>query len=189
MAERTTKDIEGNSEFDSFEVIASDYWQIVMLERGPRWQINDNFQLKGKAVRKFVEQLPIGGLSSYLWRLFAIKNLAVALDRSASVRAMVKDLEQRNGQLALNKWAQSSEKFANGVGMGWGFITAYHMLTDLGFTPRHVAHFKRLEDGPGGARGSLRLKCQRFKKLRAPSSKIGYRVVAIDSADRLSTGS
>ena len=49
---------------------------------------------------------------------------------------MVKDLEQRNGQLALNEWAQWSEKFANGVGMGWGFITAYHMLTDLGLTPK-----------------------------------------------------
>lgn len=54
MGERIAKDIEGNSEFDSFEVIASDDWEIVMLERGPRWK---KMKISSLRVKQFESSL------------------------------------------------------------------------------------------------------------------------------------
>lgn len=135
VGERIAQDI-NNKKFDDFKTIAGEDWNIVMLERGPRWKKNTNFELRGEAVQNFVKNLPRGGLSSYLWRLYAIRNLASALTRNNCIKTLVTQLAKKQGELNLDEWKQWSTKFANGVGMGWGFITVYHMLTDLGLTPK-----------------------------------------------------
>ena len=107
-----------------------------MLERGHQWKRNDNFELKGESARVFVNSLPKGGLSSYLWRLFAIRNLAIALARNENIKAMIAELGRQRVGYEINGWEKWSKDFSRQVGMGWGYITAYHMLTDLGLTPK-----------------------------------------------------
>lgn len=134
--EKIAADLKKCDDFESFEIIASDAWEINMLERGSHWKRNDNFELKGESVRRFVDNLPKGGLSSYLWRLYAIRNLAIALTRNENVRAMIADLGREGVCHELYEWEEWSKDFSRQVGMGWGYITAYHMLTDLGLTPK-----------------------------------------------------
>jgi hypothetical protein len=136
MGQRIAADIQLSDDFNSYEAIASTDWEIMLRERGPSWRKNDNFELRGPAVQAFVRRLTRGGLSSYLWRLYAIRNLALALDRNNSVRAMVDGLSRNQGRLSVDEWEKWSKNFANSVGMGWGFVTVYHMLTDLGLTPK-----------------------------------------------------
>lgn len=136
MGERIAADIETNEDFNSYKTIASDDWEIILRERGPSWRQNSNFELRGSAVQSFVQGLSRGGLASYLWRLYAIRNLALAIDRNAVVMAMIDELSSNQGQLSFDKWEIWSKKFAKNVGVGWGFITAYHMLTDLGLTSK-----------------------------------------------------
>ena len=136
MGERIAADIRITPDFNSYKTIASNDWEIVMKERGPSWRKNSNFELRGSAVQSFVLRLSPGGLASYLWRLYAIRNLALALENNTLIIAMVNALALNQGQLDFDEWEKWSINFSNGVGMGWGAITAYHMLTDLGLTPK-----------------------------------------------------
>ena len=135
IGERIASDLSRSEDFNSYQVIASDAWEIVMLNRGTEWRKNENFELRGKSVRDFVHRLPKGGLSSYLWRLYAIRNLALALTRDTIVQEMVSNLSAQGGiqSTELRKWTKA---FCNHVGMGWGVVTVYHMLADIGLTPK-----------------------------------------------------
>ena len=120
MGERIAADIRINPDFNSYKTIASNDWEIVMKERGPSWRKNSNFELRGSAVQSFVLRLSPGGLASYLWRLYAIRNLALALENNTLIIAMVNALALNQGQLDFDEWEKWSINFSNGVGMGWG---------------------------------------------------------------------
>lgn len=109
---------------------------------GSRWKANNNFVLVGPNVTDFVSRLPQGGISSYLWKLFAIRNLAIALSDDPVVNGMVDNLSihGRIPAVDLKKW---TKQFANRVGMGWGIVTVYHMLADLGLAPKPDLHLKK----------------------------------------------
>ncbi len=139
---RIASDIPNTPDFSSFNTIAGDTWKIVMRTRGRRWTANENFGLQGEAVRAFIGGLERGGLSSYLWKLFAIRNLAIALEGDPIVREMVNNLSVQGG-IPPNELKQWTKTFSKRVGMGWGVVTVYHMLTDLGLTPKPDRQLKR----------------------------------------------
>lgn len=143
IGERIAADISRSSAFNSFETIAGDEWKIVMKSTGTRWKANNNFELVGSAVQDFVSGVrERGGIASYLWKLYAIRNLAVALRDDSVIHKMVADLSVQGCIPAtdLKKWTQ---QFAKQAGMGWGVVTVYHMLTDLGLTVKPDLHLKK----------------------------------------------
>lgn len=142
IGERIAADISRSNAFNSFETIAGDEWKIVMKSTGTRWKANNNFELVGSAVQEFVSGVPKGGIASYLWKLYAIRNLAIALRDDSVIRKMVADLsvQGRIPATDLKKWTQ---QFADRAGMGWGVVTVYHMLTDLGLTAKPDLHLKK----------------------------------------------
>jgi hypothetical protein len=142
IGRRIASDLTLSDDFLSHERIAADDWAIELRSRGPRWRANENFELRGQSVQAFVGRLDRGGLRSYLWRLHSIRNLAIALSRDASVRAMVDELSARQQipALELERW---TKHFARNVGLGWGYVTVYHMLTDMGLSPKPDRHFRR----------------------------------------------
>ncbi len=142
IGEKIASDMSRSTDFNSHETIASDSWEIVMRQRGRQWKNNDNFELRGEAVNKFINGLPSGGLASYRWKMYAIRNLALSLSRNSDARIMANNLSQRDRIPAseLKEWTKS---FSNLVGMGWGAVTAYHMLADLGLAPKPDIHLKR----------------------------------------------
>jgi hypothetical protein len=142
IGEKIAADILRSEDFNSYQSIASDAWAILLLKRGSGWKKNENFELRGESVQNFIRGLTGVGLSSYIWKLYAIRNLAISLTRSDDVRGMVKDLSQR-GRLESVELKDWTKKFAKSVGMGWGIVTVYHMLTDLGLTPKPDLHLKR----------------------------------------------
>lgn len=135
IGEKISADMRHSEDFNSFEVLASDDWEITMLNRGTRWRANKNFELRGQAVRNFVSGLTGVGISSYLWKLYAIRNLAIALQREPQIQLMVNNLHQQ-GRIPSNELKQWTIKFCKRVGMGWGVVTVYHMLADLGISAK-----------------------------------------------------
>ena len=142
IGKRIAADISRSTDFNSFEIIASSSWEIAMTHPGHQWRANNNFELRGQAAKDFIKQMPRGGLSSYLWKLYAIRNLAVALAYDQVVQQMVKNLATQ-GHIPVAKLKNWTKQFANLVGMGWGVVTVYHMLTDLGLTPKPDLHLRR----------------------------------------------
>lgn len=139
---RIAADISVLTDLNSFEIIAGNAWEIAMKHPGHHWRANKNFELQGQAVRDFVKRLPRGGLSSYLWKLYAIRNLAVALASDQIVQKMVRNLAAQ-GHIPIAELKSWTKQFSNRVGMGWGVVTVYHMLTDLGLTPKPDLHLRR----------------------------------------------
>lgn len=142
IGRRCADDISKSADFSSFEIIAGDTWKMSMRQPGHQWRANKNFELQGKAVQVFINGLTRGGLSSYLWKLYAIRNLAVALASDPVVQEMVQNLAI-HGQIPTASLKNWTKKFSGLVGMGWGIVTVYHMLTDLGLTPKPDVHLKR----------------------------------------------
>ena len=144
IGERIAADILGSPYFKLARTIAQDSWEIKMrdLNARSRWKANDNFILVGVDVINFVNQLSRGGIASYIWKLYAIRNLAIALQQDPVVREMVDALSTRPiiPTTHLRKWTKT---FADRVGMGWGVVTVYHLLTDLGLTPKPDLHLKK----------------------------------------------
>jgi hypothetical protein len=138
---RLASDIDQSDDFKSAEIIAGNSWNIEMRERGRAWKRNANFLLQGKSVKEFIAHLPSGGLSSYLWRLYAIRNLANGLMNNSVVKQMVNDLST-TGIISSRDLRNWTRKFSEQIGMGWGIVTVYHMLTDLGVTPKPDIHLK-----------------------------------------------
>lgn len=134
IGERVAQDIGLSQDFEDWKRIASDDWAITLKERGPRWKRNSNFTIEGHAAKNFVSMLQRGGLRSYLWRLYCIRELALALQHE-SVEPCIKNLIECNdvhGGLPFDKIEQWTRQFSRLAGLGWGHTTAYHMLTDLG---------------------------------------------------------
>lgn len=139
--DQIANDLQGVNQFKFFDTIASDSWAIKMKSSGPKWRSNSNFILIGDDVRHFISSVARGGISSYLWRLYAIRNLAIALQDNTIIREMVYDLARAD--FSRNNFNTWTKKFSENVGRGWGVVTAYHMLTDLGLAVKPDLHLKR----------------------------------------------
>jgi hypothetical protein len=142
IARKISDDVNRSDAFDSYSTIASDEWGISMLAKGPGWKSGKNFSLDGQSIKEFFLSLPEGGLRSYKWRMFAIRNFAIALRDNQRVRSMVEGLAV-HGAIAPENLKNWTKEFAQCVGRGWGPVTVYHMLTDLGLAPKPDIHLRR----------------------------------------------
>lgn len=145
IGERVARDIGLSQDFDDWRKIASDDWAITMIKSGSSWKSNSNFKLEGRAAKDFVSMLERGGLSSYLWRLYCIRELALALTRGSvacCIRTLVKLFDAYGGMPPehVESW---TKQFGRQAGLGWGHTTAYHMLTDLGVSVKPDIHLTR----------------------------------------------
>lgn len=113
-----------------------------MIDQGPSWKKSTNFRMVGQSAKRFIDKLNTGGLKSYPWRLYAIRQFAQALT-SGPALAMVNQLIEAKsdfGQLGAYPWAK---EFSRHAGRGWGVTTVLHMLTDLGLAVKPDIHLRR----------------------------------------------
>lgn len=137
---RIESDLHRSADFNSCKKIAAAPWSIDKIGEG---KASSSFHLVGADVDTFVSSLSPGGLKSYLWRLYAIRELALALDNpSSKVQPLVSKLIAK-GYLDAHELESWSKQFAKNVGYGWGYITANHMLTDLGVSIKPDLHVRR----------------------------------------------
>lgn len=118
--------------FERATVIAGADWEIRARRRGRGWHANANFELRGPAARRFVGDLAAGGFRSQLWRLFAIRRLAVALTRQSDVQSHVLAVCSADGFMPTAVGERWSRAFARQLGDGWGVGMARRLLTHLG---------------------------------------------------------
>jgi len=145
IGERVAQDIGLSQDFDDWRTIACDDWAISMIERGRSWKSNSNYRIEGRAVKNFVLMLERGGLSSYLWRLYCIRELALALKRGGvgpCIQTLVECVDAY-GELPIERVKQWTKQFGQLAGLGWGHTTAYHMLTDLGVAVKPDIHLTK----------------------------------------------
>ncbi len=142
IGKRIASDLKLSDDFETYEAIASQSWEITMKREGVKWRSNSNFVITGTQVAEYLNTLQRGGLASYVWRLYAIRKLAIALKNNAGVSALVDQLGSSSQNICLDTtiWAK---KFAREVGMGWGYVTANHLLTDLGLSIKPDLHVRR----------------------------------------------
>lgn len=176
VGERIANDITRSTDFDSPSTIASDEWQVVMRneQASPRWRRNDNFELRGRSAVAFMGKLQRGGLASYVWRLYAIRNLAICLTRNDS--PLLNELVS-GGSLATERIQAWSTAFAQQAGKGWGYVTVNHLLTDLGVAAKNDLHLTRSIVQMGLFPG-LRSDTS-DDEIRRLSPRIGHQVVRI----------
>lgn len=143
MGDRIASDLKNHGDFSSFEIIASEEWAIDLLHHGIDWRKNSNFRISGNLAQAYLKSLQRGGIASYIWRLYAVRQLAIALNNNNKIACLVEEWETNgrncNGS-QLTKWAKT---FAHEVGMGWGYITTNHLLTDLGISIKPDLHVRR----------------------------------------------
>lgn len=174
VGERLARDLERCSAFESFERIAAPAWTVHFKgDRSPAWRRNTNFEVLGSEVVSFVASSDKGLLSSYLWRLFAIRGLASALvhdDNMASLVAMLGKWAA-NGDIHFDRLQRWTRQFKDAVGRGWGVVTAYHLLTDLGLTVKPDLHLCRAAIHMGMLPGAS------AEEARQPSEKLQHEAV------------
>lgn len=139
---RVATDLTLSPDFASHHVIASPAWEIQMIGGGRSWKKQANFQMVGASATQFVADLSPGGLRSYPWRLFAIRQFAQSLVSGPALH-MVHMLVNANfdfGPAGIYTWAS---RFAQLAGHGWGATTVQHMLTDLGLGIKPDLHLRR----------------------------------------------
>lgn len=143
VGRRIASDLTLTPDFESHQVIASDAWEIKMLARGRDWKSNSNFDVRGASAQTFLSRLQQGGLASYRWRLFAIRELALSLCRDDGALRMVNALGAAGRRLPARDIHPWAKRFAKLAGMGWGATTVDHMLTDLGLSIKPDIHLRR----------------------------------------------
>jgi len=145
FGERMAQDIVSSQEFDDWQRIASDEWSITMRERGRNWKRNANFNIEGRAAKDFVASLKQGGIGSYLWRIYCIRELAVALKQGRLDKTIqqLMDWVEKYDEIPIEQVDSWTKQFAYQVGLGWGHTTAYHMLTDLGVAVKPDIHLTK----------------------------------------------
>lgn len=145
IGERLARDIGRSEDFGNWGKIASDDWAIGMIEPGRRWKRNANFKIEGRAAQDFVSSLDQGGLRSYLWKLYCIRELALALKQNR-LNACIQTLEKFDkacGGIPLDEVKAWTTQFGRLAGFGWGHTTAYHMLTDLAVSVKPDMHLTK----------------------------------------------
>ncbi len=143
IGERIASDLSLSKDFNSFELIASDEWEIKMLEKGKQWKSNTNFDVVGRSAKTYISSLLPGGLASYRWRLYAIRQYALSLSKEDGTLPMVRKVTQDPSSLNSENIFSWSKQFANKAGMGWGATTVNHLLTDLGLSVKPDLHLRR----------------------------------------------
>ena len=143
VGERIADDLFRSPDFESCARIAGDDWAIDMMAPGNRWKANTNFRIGGESVRRFLEIIPRGGLASFRWRLYAIRQLALALCRNDQAGHALIRLEQQAQQMDGQEIVKLATALAKELGRGWGFVTANHLLTDLGLSVKSDLHVRR----------------------------------------------
>jgi hypothetical protein len=145
IGERLKAQLELSRSFDSYDSIASPAWDILFTGAGRSWKKNTSFSLRGDAVKQFVASLGGKGLANYLWRLYAIRGLAVALSRKPLAGEMIGELATAtsSGKIDYDWLQQWVRSFAIHAGRGWGITSIYHVLTDLGVTCKPDIHVTR----------------------------------------------
>lgn len=114
IGRRIASDLQLFQDFNSYERIADPDWSIQLLARGSRWKANRNYELAGQAIQDFVQRLKGGGLRSYLWRLYAIRGLAIELSRNGVVRAMIEQASAA-GTIQATELEHWTKQFASVV--------------------------------------------------------------------------
>ncbi len=131
--ERIVADLSRSPDFQSSARIASADWE--MLRNPALGRSSAAFTLSGLAIRSFIQGLEPGGLKSYVWRLYAIRELAKGLELGGNQKfaKLVDELLEKQSFTGseIKRWTKA---FAKEVGYGWGYITVNHMLTDLGIS-------------------------------------------------------
>lgn len=143
IGSRIAADLALSEDFASPQVISQHPWEIRMIERGSKWKANTNFELIGESARNFVRRLARGGLASYVWRLYAIRQYAQSLTRQEGVLPLVQALVEEPESLAPQEIFAWTKRFALLAGTGWGATTVNHMLTDLGLSVKPDIHLRR----------------------------------------------
>ena len=143
MGHRIAADLAKSNDFGSYQEIASDKWAIEMLRPGISWKSNSNFRITGDSVREFLGRLDPGGLSSYRWRLYAIRQLALTLTNNPDLVQLVSELGEKGDECDGAQLIVWAKRISNMVGMGWGYVTANHLLTDLGLSIKPDLHVRR----------------------------------------------
>jgi hypothetical protein len=131
---RVAADLALSTDFDDPHRIAGDSWAMRMRSGGRSWKANANFDLVGPAVQSFVSGLARGGMASYRWRLYAIRQFAISMTGQNEALAMAQALVDEPESLPPEEVFGWSRRFAQSIGTGWGAITVNHMLTDLGLS-------------------------------------------------------
>lgn len=142
MGRRIADDLDLSRDFTSHRKIASPAWEVQMIEAGPSWKKSTNFRMAGASARQFMEKLEPGGLKSYRWRLYAIRQFAQALTGGPAldmVHGLIRDRFDF-GPAGIHAWAS---RFAKLAGHGWGATTVQHLLTDLGLGVKPDLHLRR----------------------------------------------
>lgn len=143
IGDRIVSDLSLSKDFDSFELIASDEWKIVMRNKGSRWKSNKNFDVTGESAKKYISSLLPGGIASYRWRLYAIRQYALSLCKEDGTLPMVRSVIDAPHCLTSKNIYSWSKQFAIKAGMGWGIATVNHLLTDLGLSVKPDLHLRR----------------------------------------------
>jgi len=143
IGRRIANDLEKHSDFKQYELICDSGWDIHMKTAGSGWKINSNFEAKGETVSEFLHHLEKGGLKSYLWKLFAIREFAIAMQHSQKLNDMIDKIVLNPTLLISENVYGWSRQFAMLAGRGWGAITVNHLLTDLGLAVKPDVHLKR----------------------------------------------
>ncbi|QWD63383.1 hypothetical protein [Polynucleobacter sp. MWH-UH2A] len=179
--ERIVSDLQLSVDFQSSAAIASASWLMV---RNPQLgRSSSAFALEGDSVRAYIAGLQPGGLKSYVWRLYAIRELAKGLENNANPKltALIQELltKQSFTGSEIERWTKN---FAKQVGYGWGYITVNHMLTDLGvsikpdvWVRRSAARLGFIEGIPSNSS---------FEQIDALSEKVDFQIIniALDAA-------
>lgn len=139
---RIAADLTLSPDFASHHVVAGPAWEIHMIEAGPSWKKRTNFQAVGVAASQFLTSLAPGGLQSYPWRLFAIRQFAQSLTGGDALQ-MVQELIDNHFDFGTSGIYAWSSRFAQHAGRGWGATTVQHMLTDLGLGVKPDLHLRR----------------------------------------------
>ena len=181
LGERIVSDLLHSADFQSSTLIASDAWQMI---RNPQLRMSsDAFALEGASVKAFIAGLQPGGLKSYVWRLYAIRELAKGLESNANPKlmALIQELitKQSFTGSEIERWTKN---FAKHVGYGWGYVTVNHMLTDLGVSIKPDVWVRRSAVRLGLIEGVL--SDSAFEHIDALPDKVDFQIIniALDAA-------
>jgi hypothetical protein len=151
--DRIAADLQISADFELSANIASSVWAIRMIARGRKWKASRNFAIEGPSAIGFWAQLQQGGLRSYPWRMFAIREFAKSLQAENGTIGLVRQAVTAGevpvgpptdpGELRAKRFDAWVRRFADRAGQGWGTTTVNHMLTDLGRSVKPDRHLRR----------------------------------------------
>ena len=142
--EKMAKQLSECNSFNDYKIIASEDWKISAAEN--RDKKKTSYNLEGKRVIEFCDSLE-GGLNSYIWKLFCICEFAKLLnDDNCYINQLIdmgNDALLKEKLIPIKKIKDWVKNFNKSSPFGWGAVTSYHMLTDLGLAVKPDIHLVR----------------------------------------------